>query len=92
MTTVYLAMGSNIGDRMDNLRQACARWTKVATYKLEARSRIYETQSVEGGGPTIFSTPAFACRPPCRRCNCCIAFVTLNTRWEDRNLHGTARV
>jgi 2-amino-4-hydroxy-6-hydroxymethyldihydropteridine diphosphokinase len=54
MTTVYLAMGSNIGDRMDNLRQACARLDKSSDLQIEARSRIYETQSVEGGGPDDF--------------------------------------
>ncbi|HEX8237612.1 MAG TPA: 2-amino-4-hydroxy-6-hydroxymethyldihydropteridine diphosphokinase [Abditibacteriaceae bacterium] len=54
MTTAYLALGSNIGDRLDNLRQACVRLGKSSELQIEARSRIYETQSVEGGGPDDF--------------------------------------
>jgi 2-amino-4-hydroxy-6-hydroxymethyldihydropteridine diphosphokinase len=54
MTTAYLALGSNIGDRLQNLREAATMLAAFAEIKIEARSKIYETQSVEGGGPDDF--------------------------------------
>jgi 2-amino-4-hydroxy-6-hydroxymethyldihydropteridine diphosphokinase len=51
--TVYLALGSNIGDRLQNLREACQR-LENQELKIVARSKIYETQSVENGGPDDF--------------------------------------
>jgi 2-amino-4-hydroxy-6-hydroxymethyldihydropteridine diphosphokinase len=49
----FLALGTNIGDRLQNLNEACER-LKCAQVKIVARSKIYETQSVEGGGPDDF--------------------------------------
>ena len=54
MTTVYLALGSNEGDRAANLRRACHLLEEQEDIKIMARSAIYETQSVEGGGPNDF--------------------------------------
>jgi 2-amino-4-hydroxy-6-hydroxymethyldihydropteridine diphosphokinase len=54
MTTAYLALGSNVGERVENLREACRRLEKSGQVHIEARSAIYETQSVEGGGPDDF--------------------------------------
>ena len=41
MTTVYLALGSNLGDRRANLEAAIARLAPAAT--VTARSAVYET-------------------------------------------------
>lgn len=49
-TTVYLALGSNLGDRLTNLREAATRLERHPSFEIAAKSRIYETQSVEGGG------------------------------------------
>jgi 2-amino-4-hydroxy-6-hydroxymethyldihydropteridine diphosphokinase len=57
MTTAYLALGSNIGDRAANLRIACD-LLEAAGITIEARSSFYETQSVEGGGPDDFFNAA----------------------------------
>lgn len=54
MTIAYLALGSNIGDRLENLRNAAQRLGDFSEIEIEARSQIYETQSVEGGGPDDF--------------------------------------
>jgi 2-amino-4-hydroxy-6-hydroxymethyldihydropteridine diphosphokinase len=58
MTTAYLALGSNRGDRLDNLRAACDQLEKHPLCALLVRSRIYETQSVEGGGEGDFLNAA----------------------------------
>ncbi len=42
MPIVYLALGTNLGDRAENLRQAIERLG--AQVKLTARSKIYETE------------------------------------------------
>ncbi len=42
MPTIYLALGTNLGDREQNLRQALARLD--AQVKINARSRVYETE------------------------------------------------
>jgi len=54
MTTAYLALGSNRGDRAANLRKACKLLEHHPGIKVAARSAIYETQSVEGGGEGDF--------------------------------------
>ena len=54
MTTAYLALGSNVGDRLGNFRQAVSQLDVNAGIYVEAKSRIYETQSVEGGGDADF--------------------------------------
>lgn len=53
MTTVYLGLGSNLGDRAYNLSEA-ARILEENGIKIAARSKIYQTQSVEGGGQADF--------------------------------------
>ena len=58
MTTAYLALGSNVGDRLENLRGAVRMLENITEVKVEARSQIYETQSVEGGGPDDFLNAA----------------------------------
>ena len=57
-TTAYLALGSNLGDRAANLRQACRLLAQNDAIEIEARSAIYETESVEGGGPANFLNAA----------------------------------
>ena len=54
MTTAYLALGSNVGDRLQNLRGAAQMLDESDGIEIQARSKIYETQSVEGGGPDDF--------------------------------------
>jgi 2-amino-4-hydroxy-6-hydroxymethyldihydropteridine diphosphokinase len=44
-TTVYLSLGSNLGDREANLREAIARLSELGT--ITARSSRYETEPVE---------------------------------------------
>jgi 2-amino-4-hydroxy-6-hydroxymethyldihydropteridine diphosphokinase len=43
--TIYLSLGSNLGDRADNLRQAISRLAKLGSIK--AMSGFYETEPVE---------------------------------------------
>jgi 2-amino-4-hydroxy-6-hydroxymethyldihydropteridine diphosphokinase len=62
MTTAYLALGSNVGDRAANLRAACEYLERSRAVKIVAKSRIYETQSVEGGGPGNFLNAALRVR------------------------------
>ena len=57
-TTAYLALGSNQGERLKNLRKACALLEHHAEIEVAARSKIYETQSVEGGGAQDFLNAA----------------------------------
>ena len=45
--TVYLSLGSNLGDRAANLRQGLARLSELGT--ITARSSLYETEPVELG-------------------------------------------
>ena len=58
MTIAYLALGSNVGDRLRNFQEAVRLLENVEGVTVEARSRIYETQSVEGGGPDDFFNAA----------------------------------
>ena len=58
MTTFYLALGSNEGDALENLRKAAQLLDENPAINLEARSKIYRTQSVEGGGPNDFLNAA----------------------------------
>jgi 2-amino-4-hydroxy-6-hydroxymethyldihydropteridine diphosphokinase len=46
MRTVYLSLGSNLGDREENLRQAIAR-LEAAGVRVSRRSSIYETEPRE---------------------------------------------
>lgn len=61
MTTAYLALGSNRGDRIQNLRRAATQ-LEAAGILIEARSKIYTTESVEGGGEGDFLNAALRIR------------------------------
>ncbi len=52
MAIVYLGLGSNLGDRLANLRAALAALADIA--ELEACSRVYETEPVH-----VADQPAF---------------------------------
>ena len=58
MTKFYLALGSNEGDALENLRRAAQLLGDHPQIKIEALSKIYRTQSVEGGGPNDFLNAA----------------------------------
>jgi 2-amino-4-hydroxy-6-hydroxymethyldihydropteridine diphosphokinase len=62
MNVAYLALGSNAGDRLGNLRRALALLESNAAITVEAKSKIYETQSVEGGGEDDFLNCALRLR------------------------------
>lgn len=58
MTVVYLALGSNQGnqhERLHLLRCAVALLEEFGELKVEARSQVYDSQSVESGGEGDFS-------------------------------------
>lgn len=57
MTTAYLALGSNVGDRAAHLEMAVAAF-QAAGVRVAARSKFYETESVEGGGEGNFLNAA----------------------------------
>ena len=68
VTTFYLALGSNEGDALENLQFAVQLLNEHPQIAIEAKSKIYRTQSVEGGGPDDFlnatvrgSTPLSPC-------------------------------
>lgn len=50
----YLALGGNLGNRLDFLRQAIIELEKHPQIDVLRKSRIYETESVEGGGEGDF--------------------------------------
>ncbi len=50
----YIGMGSNQGNRLTFLRQAHRVIAAYSGIHIEACSDIYESESVEGGGPTNF--------------------------------------
>lgn len=54
----YLALGSNIGNRQEMLRQAVLQLETCKQINLLRQSRIYETESVEGGGEAAFLNAA----------------------------------
>jgi len=56
--TAYLSLGSNIGSRADNLREAVQQLEHNPNIRVAAKSKIYQTQSVEGGGPNDFLNAA----------------------------------
>lgn len=57
MKTAYLALGSNLGERLEQLRFAVRKLEENGV-KVTAKSKIYETQSVEGGGEGDFLNAA----------------------------------
>jgi 2-amino-4-hydroxy-6-hydroxymethyldihydropteridine diphosphokinase len=46
VTTTFLGLGSNVGDRMRNLRGAVARLSSIQEMELARRSSVYETEPV----------------------------------------------
>jgi 2-amino-4-hydroxy-6-hydroxymethyldihydropteridine diphosphokinase len=50
----YLALGSNLGNRLEFLRQAVAGLAAHSQIHVLRQSRIYETESIEGGGEGDF--------------------------------------
>lgn len=56
--TAYLSLGSNIGARSDHLREAMQQLARHDAVRVMAKSKIYETQSVESGGPGDFLNAA----------------------------------
>ncbi|MBW3637179.1 MAG: 2-amino-4-hydroxy-6-hydroxymethyldihydropteridine diphosphokinase [Armatimonadetes bacterium] len=61
MKTVYLALGSNLGDRLGHLRFALQKLEQNGVV-IEAKSKIYAAQSVEGGGEGDFFNAAIRAR------------------------------
>ncbi len=61
MRTVYLAFGSNLGDRLHNLRFGVETLEQAGVI-IEAKSKIYLAQSVEGGGEGDFFNAAIRAR------------------------------
>lgn len=57
MATAYLALGSNLGDRLANLHFAVAE-LETAGVKVAAKSKVYEAQSVGTGGEADFFNAA----------------------------------
>lgn len=47
MERVFLSLGSNVGDRQQNLRQAMAELSKLSDTKLVQASSLYRTQPVD---------------------------------------------
>jgi len=58
VTIFYLGLGSNEGDSPENLRRAIRLLNSHPQIQIEAKSKIYRTQSVEGGGPNDFLNAA----------------------------------
>ncbi|HZO58249.1 MAG TPA: 2-amino-4-hydroxy-6-hydroxymethyldihydropteridine diphosphokinase [Solirubrobacterales bacterium] len=46
MTSAWLGLGSNVGDRLANLRDAAARLDAIDGIRVAARSHVYETEPV----------------------------------------------
>ncbi len=49
MTIAYLALGSNLGDRHANLRNAVAQLERIGV-RVVAKSKIYRSVSIDSGG------------------------------------------
>jgi len=58
--TVYLSLGSNLGDREENLRQACEA-LEAAHVHIVKRSSIYETEPQDLAAQPWFLNIAVAC-------------------------------
>jgi 2-amino-4-hydroxy-6-hydroxymethyldihydropteridine diphosphokinase len=61
MKTAYLALGSNLGNRLENLRFAVRKLAQNGV-KVAAKSKIYASQSVESGGEGDFLNAALRVR------------------------------
>ena len=53
MTTAYLALGSNLGNREANLRMAISAVTRMC--RVLAVSSLYETDPVPAGQPAFYN-------------------------------------
>lgn len=60
LKTVYLSLGSNLGDRADNLRRACEAIEAEGMHILK-RSSIYETEPQDVAGQPWFLNLALEC-------------------------------
>lgn len=61
MPTIYLALGSNFGDRSAHLQLALKKLGRNGV-EIEAKSKIYASQSVESGGEGDFLNAAIRAR------------------------------
>ncbi len=59
MTTVVIALGSNLGDRVGNLRRACSQ-LGAAGVAITARSSIWETAPVPADQPAFLNAVVVA--------------------------------
>lgn len=59
MTRVYLALGSNLGDRLANLRAAVA-YLEERAIAVTARSSVWETPPVPAGQPAFLNAAVAA--------------------------------
>ncbi len=57
MTIAYLALGSNLGDRHANLRNAVAQLERVGV-RVASKSKIYSSVSIDSGGDGEFLNAA----------------------------------
>ncbi|HTU43743.1 MAG TPA: 2-amino-4-hydroxy-6-hydroxymethyldihydropteridine diphosphokinase [Bryobacteraceae bacterium] len=62
--TVYLSLGSNLGNRDENLRQACEALEAEQVHVLK-RSSIYETEPQHAVGERWFLNMALECETRC---------------------------
>ena len=58
IATAYLALGANMGDRAGNMSRACALLDRTDGITIAAKSALYASQSVEGGGDGEFLNAA----------------------------------
>ncbi|MBU6429168.1 MAG: 2-amino-4-hydroxy-6-hydroxymethyldihydropteridine diphosphokinase [Cyanobacteria bacterium REEB65] len=61
MTTVYLSLGSNVGDRAEYLRRALSKLDKHPRMTLQAVSSFYETEPLEYPDQEWFVNAVCAC-------------------------------
>lgn len=68
MVRAYLSLGSNLGDRMENLAEAAARVRVIDGVDLVAVSPVYETAPIGQSGAVVDDQPAYL--------NCAVAIET----------------
>ncbi len=54
MPIAYLSLGSNLGDREENLRRALQMLDEIPQARIVAVSSLYETEPVDEGGPNDY--------------------------------------
>jgi 2-amino-4-hydroxy-6-hydroxymethyldihydropteridine diphosphokinase len=62
--TVYLSLGSNLGEREENLRRACDA-LETEHIRILKRSSLYETEPQDAGGQRWFLNMALECETRC---------------------------